>query len=440
MMRPSSHGFATVLVVWVVAVTAIMLVGIQASAFRQAAAGREALARTRAYWAARGGIEATIARLAHDTENPDPSDPLRVVYDMEDVAQGEYAGASYLISHTANDVEVLGPEDAHAKINVASMPADALLNLPYMTEDMADAIVDWIDADDDVSNFGAEYSRYLQQEYPYVPRNGPIRSMAELELVLGIEPDYVRGEDEDLNGLLDAWEDDGNGQFDAQWGEYITASSIGGGYGLSGLPKINLADADPGDVAGAAGLSAGQADVAVQWGSGLLLGEDRSMADFMLTPLATMFNQLNQGPDAIPGARPPENLTDEQLAQLLAQADLYDPFGDGTPAIGKVNINTASDRVLEVLPGVDIAVIDALIAARNARGSSGFASITEILDETVLISQDQLAQLSSILDVRSNVYICRSLGRDEATGIEIEIIATLDRSTLPVTIREIRVR
>ncbi len=359
---------------------------------------------------------------------------------MEDVAQGAYAGASYVVSHTANDVEVLGPEDAHAKINVASMSASGLLNLPYMTEDMADAIVDWIDADDEVSNFGAEYSRYLQQEYPYVPRNGPMRSLAELELVLGIEPDYVRGEDADLNGLLDAWEDDGNGQFDAEWGEYITASSVGGGYGLSGLPKINLADADPGDVAGLAGLSAAQADVAVGWGSGLLLGESRSMADFISTPMATMFNQLNQGPDAIPGARAPDNLTDEQLAQLLAQADIYDPFGDGTPAIGKVNINTASDRVLEVLPGVDIAVIDALIAARNARGSSGFASITEILDETVLISQDQLGQLSGILDVRSNVYICRSLGRDEATGIEIEIIATLDRSTLPVTIREIRVR
>jgi len=439
-MRRRSRGFATLLVVWVVAVTAVLLVGIQSSAFRQAAAGREAFARTRAYWAARGGIEATIARLAHDTENPDPGDPLRVVFDMEDVAEGEYPGATYLISHTARDVEVLGPEDAHAKINVAAMSAQALLLLPYMTEDMADAIVDWMDADDEVTNFGAEYSQYLQQEYPYVPRNGPIRSIAELELVLGVEPDFVRGEDEDLNGLLDTWEDDGNGQFDTEWGEYITASSVGGGYGLSGLPKINLAEAEPGDVASAAGLTGAQADVVVQWASGIILGEARAMVDFISTPLTTMFNQLNQGPDADPRAIPPDNLTDEQLALLLAETDIIDPLGDGTPTIGKVNINTASDRVLETLPDIDIAVIDALIAARNARGSSGFATLSEILDETVLISEAQFADLYDVLDVRSNVYICRSLGRDTATGIEIEIIATLDRSTLPVVIREVRVR
>ena len=58
----------------------------------------------------------------------------------------------------------------------------------------------------------------------------------------------------------------------------------------------------------------------------------------------------------------------------------------------------------------------------------------------MLVSEAQFAQLYDVLDVRSNVYICRSLGRDSATGIEIEIIATLDRSTLPVVIREVRVR
>ncbi len=439
-MSARASGFATIIVLWVVAVTTALLIALQATTFRQAAAGREAMARTRAYWAARGGIEATIARLARDTENPDPSDPLRVVFDMEDVAEGDYPGAIYVVSHTENDVELLGPEDAHAKLHIATMPADALLLLPYMTEDTADAIVDWMDADDEVSNFGAEYSQYLQQPYPYVPRNAPIRSLLELELVLGVEPLFVRGEDLNLNGLLEIWEDDGNGQFDREWGEFVTASSVGGGYAASGQPKLNLAEADPGDVAQSTGVSAQQADVIVGWASGILAGEPRSMTDYISTPLTTMFNQLNQGEDANPRAIPPENLSNDQLALLLAEATIVDLLDDGTPWLGKVNINMCSDEVLEYLPGIDIAVIDALIAARNSRGSAGFASLLEILDETVLISQQQLAQLYDVLDVRSNVYICRSRGRDTATGIEVEIIATLDRSALPVTIREVRIR
>ncbi|MCH7961557.1 MAG: general secretion pathway protein GspK, partial [Planctomycetes bacterium] len=274
-MSARASGFATIIVLWVVAVTTALLMGLQSTTFRQAAAGREAMARTRAYWAARGGIEATIARLAHDTLNPDPSDPLRVVFDMEDVAEGSYPGASYAISHTDHDVELLGPEDAHAKIHIATMPADALLLLPYMTEDTADAIVDWMDSDDEVSNFGAEYSQYLQQPYPYLPRNAPIRSLPELELVLGVEPLFVRGEDLNLNGLMDIWEDDGNGQFDREWGEFVTASSVGGGYASSGQPKLNLAEADPGEVAQRTGVSAQQADVIVGWASGILAGQPR---------------------------------------------------------------------------------------------------------------------------------------------------------------------
>jgi hypothetical protein len=38
------------------------------------------------------------------------------------------------------------------------------------------------------------------------------------------------------------------------------------------------------------------------------------------------------------------------------------------------------------------------------------------------------------------VYIVTSRGRDELTGLEVEIVATLDRSTLPVVLREVMVR
>jgi hypothetical protein len=38
------------------------------------------------------------------------------------------------------------------------------------------------------------------------------------------------------------------------------------------------------------------------------------------------------------------------------------------------------------------------------------------------------------------VYVVTSRGRDRRTGLETEIVATLDRSTVPVTIQELLVR
>jgi len=425
----SRRGFATILVVWVVAVSAVLLATLQAVSLRQASEGREALARVRAYWAARGGVEATIARLENDTEDPDPSDPYRVVVDMEDVAQGEVDGAEYVIRHTYNGVEVLGPADAHAKMNIATMSSAALLLLPYMGEDMADAIVDWMDSDDDVSTYGAESSQYQQQAYPYLARNGPARTLAELELVLGVEPEYVRGDDQNLNGVRDPGEGTG-GEFETEWSELITPASVDGGLSITGQARLDLPFADPNEVAQRLTITSQQAEAIVS----VAAGPNATIGSFISTPLPTLAQQAGvQNANLIP------DLTDEQLALLIGESTIGALLDDGTPKPGKININTAPDEVIELLP-VDIGVVDALIAARNSRGSLGFASIMEIIEESPLISRQQLAQLYDMVDVRSNVYIARCVGRDTNTGIEVEIIATLDRSTLPVVIREVRVR
>ena len=54
------------------------------------------------------------------------------------------------------------------------------------------------------------------------------------------------------------------------------------------------------------------------------------------------------------------------------------------------------------------------------------------------MTRNQLARISNFLDVRSNVYIVSSRGRDAATGAEVELVATIDRSTLPAAITELR--
>jgi hypothetical protein len=56
------------------------------------------------------------------------------------------------------------------------------------------------------------------------------------------------------------------------------------------------------------------------------------------------------------------------------------------------------------------------------------------------MTRQSLSIVAQLLCTRSNVYVVTCKGVDERTGLEVEMIATLDASSLPAVIREIRVR
>jgi hypothetical protein len=87
-----------------------------------------------------------------------------------------------------------------------SAAANMLLSLPGMTPDVADAILDWLDSDDDTRDFGAEADYYSRLQPPYLPANGPLESIEQLLLVRGVTPELLFGYDENRNGLLDPGE------------------------------------------------------------------------------------------------------------------------------------------------------------------------------------------------------------------------------------------
>lgn len=81
-----------------------------------------------------------------------------------------------------------------------------LMGLPGMTEDIADAILDWIDEDDDPREFGAESDYYMSLKPPYAAKNGPLNTIEELLLVRDIMPQLLFGADVNRNGMIDASE------------------------------------------------------------------------------------------------------------------------------------------------------------------------------------------------------------------------------------------
>ncbi len=124
-----------------------------------------------------------------------------------------------------------------------------LLNIPGMTIETADAILDWIDTDDTKRPYGAESETYEGMTPPYKAKNGPLESLDELLMVKGVTPALLYGEDANRNGLLEPNEDDGdasppvdnrNGVLDHGWVAFLTAHGRESNLRADGAEKIHL--------------------------------------------------------------------------------------------------------------------------------------------------------------------------------------------------------
>jgi DNA uptake protein ComE-like DNA-binding protein len=99
-----------------------------------------------------------------------------------------------------------GSGDAGGMGASGSIGRDLLMALPAMTEEIADAILDFIDTDNEPREFGCESEYYAQLPSPYAPMNGPLHSIEQLLLVRGVTPYLLFGLDQNRNGVLESSE------------------------------------------------------------------------------------------------------------------------------------------------------------------------------------------------------------------------------------------
>jgi DNA uptake protein ComE-like DNA-binding protein len=173
---------------------------------------------------------ATMSAVVID-DQPDPFDRGRATIVSPAQIDGFYVGFKY------------GLENESSKLNVNTLLAPGaeeqaqsrLLALPGMTVEIADAILDWLDADETPRTNGAEFESYQQLAAPYEPRNGPIADLDELLHVRGVTPELLYGVDQNRNYQVDATEsprgllielDNTNGVLDRGWSAYLTVSSV----------------------------------------------------------------------------------------------------------------------------------------------------------------------------------------------------------------------
>ena len=213
-----------------------------------------------AWLAAEGGLSNNPSRMRVILTGADGQIPLQaalrcrysVVAPLID-SYGEFNGAR------------LGVEDESARLNLntllvadardpeAAIGRNLLLSLPGMTESIADAILDFIDDDDDPREFGAERSYYSSLTPGYEPQNGPLESIDQLLLVRDVTPELLYGFDRNRNFQVDPTEqqvyellnvDNTTGNMNRGWAAYLTLRSGERNLRADGTPKIDVNSED----------------------------------------------------------------------------------------------------------------------------------------------------------------------------------------------------
>jgi type II secretory pathway component PulK len=126
---------------------------------------------------------------------------------------------------------------------------EALMAMPKMTDEIADAIIDFFDQDDQPQANGAESSYYGALNPPRQARNGPPICVDELLLVRGVTPALLYGNDANLDGVAsknetdgaDSWPNDvGDGALNRGWYHFFSILSVADNTKPDGNAKSNI--------------------------------------------------------------------------------------------------------------------------------------------------------------------------------------------------------
>ncbi len=420
-LRPPARGIILIAALFILAMLSALTMAFLQNEQVELRLGRRHWDRAVARQAAWSGLHRVMADLAADEENADHLGSKwygRDIDDYKEMAVGEHAFVSF-VRHDPERTDDLafGLEDESGKININTAPAEILAELPGLDSEIANAIIDWRDEDDDPSNEeGAEENYYLSLRSPYSPRNAPFETIEELLLVRGITPALLYGEDRNRNGLLDPNENDGednapdddqNGILDRGIFPFITIWSRERNLDADDEARVNLNSAD--------------ADT---------LSKEVEGIDSNLAGRIVQARQLRGGQfQTIADLLDVNGMEFEKFREIVDRLTL----SDDEELEGLLNINTASREVLLTLPGLigDEDTVDQIIEVRRG-AESDLDDIGWLLEVPPLADEPgwtRFRVLSALITVRSQQFRATALGWIEGGGAFARIEAVIDRRT-----------
>ncbi|MFT4731976.1 MAG: general secretion pathway protein K [Gammaproteobacteria bacterium] len=203
----SQSGIALLVILLIVAIVSILATEMMARLQINVARTVNIKDNNQAYWYAVGAEQFAEKSLnALKTLSPDNMNlgqPWAQVFKYPITGGGIQAELIDLQSCFNLNTVVL-PESSSGVENLnaaAKSPAQGFFNLirlstedidSYSAETLRDSLKDWLDADNDISGYGAEDADYQSLRFPYVAANALMTNKSELRLVNGIEMDNLR--------------------------------------------------------------------------------------------------------------------------------------------------------------------------------------------------------------------------------------------------------
>jgi len=328
---------------------------------------------------------------------------------------------------------------------------DMLMQLPNMTEEIANAMLDWIDPSNSTQRSGgAKSDYYAGLNPPYRTKSGPTDSLEELLLVRGVTPQLLFGADTNRNGIIDPEEQNGSAT-DLGWSAYLTFYGRELNVDADGNPRVYINDTDisglidklttavGADLAnyivayrlyGPAQASKGGKAVTV----GGSVNRDQLDTKRKGQSIGSLFELINTSV-SIPARDPkmpaityPSPLnnkgTQRQLLPLLLDKTTT---SRDTEIPGRININTAPEAVLKTLPGLNPTDLQTIVSHRPADTSSDpiYQTPAWLLTEAN-VSPTTLKALERYVTARSQVYRVQVVGYFEGGGPAARVEAVID--------------
>ena len=334
-------------------------------------------------------------------DNPDRFRGVTVVLDDDPQQQASFTVLAPSITDDGSLGGVrYGLEDESTRLNLNTLlmaeeqqegsAVQLLMSLPGMTEEIADAILDWLDTDDEPRELGAEIDYYSGMSPAYACKNGPLESVEELLLVRGVTPRLLFGMDINRNGMIDPHE-----QLDREeqaeivegaergWSAFLTLYSLENNLRPDGQPRIYLNQNDMATLHEelSSVLPAEWATFIVAYRqNGPYAGDEQSGAgggSLDLTkpakaPLTQMLDLIGAKTRVTFSGDSQATVLESPFPNELGAMSSYMPqlmenvTINPSPTIpGRININQAPRAILEGIPGISPDVVEQIMSRRE---------------------------------------------------------------------------
>ena len=398
------------------------------------------------------------------------------------VIDQSYGGAAATMAALGSadaDLSALGissdvVEEATGTADMQNLGRSLLMGLPAMTEDVADAILDWIDEDDEPREFGCEIEYYSQLPTPYAPANGSIQSVEQLLLVRGVTPELLFGLDQNRNGVLDAGEMNAMGMMSPMggmqtgtmasadgeevsqpdplgWAQYLTLHSAEKNVDRDGNPRVFLNQEDlelleeelvaalgnetwatfivayrkAGKAGGSAiaGLMGGADAGSEESGSGAASAESLpwnsaffdSVSGEASVTLSQVLDLVDATIEVDLNGEPTKYIspfTSDPAAMAIYMPVLMDKLTtvQGPAIPGRISVNDCPRAILLGIPSMTPEIVDAIIEARAEQSDSENRKFESWLVVEGHITIDQMRTLAPLITGGGSVYRAQIVG------------------------------